>query len=116
MSIRTRCRGAGRKRSSQIVQSCVLSFFESLETRRLLSGTTIYVDQSATGANSGADWADAYTNLQTALSAAQADGPSASNPITINVAQGTYSPGGSSANTFQLINEVALNGGFPSGG
>jgi hypothetical protein len=89
---------------------------ESLEIRRLLSGVTIYVDQSATGTSTGADWADAYTNLQTALATAQADGPSATNPITIDVAQGTYSPGSAASNTFQLLSDVALYGGFASGG
>jgi hypothetical protein len=89
---------------------------EVLERRQLLSGITIYVDQSATGQNTGADWADAYTNLQAALTAAQAANPSPSNPIAINVAQGTYFPGNARSSTFQLISDVALYGGFPSGG
>ncbi|MGA2231471.1 MAG: right-handed parallel beta-helix repeat-containing protein [Tepidisphaeraceae bacterium] len=107
---------------------------EELESRRLLSAggaegspathfatipagnITIYVDQNATGGNTGADWADAYTSLQTALSAAGADSPSSNNTITINVAEGTYSPGSSPTNTFQLLDDVTLNGGYPTGG
>ena len=32
-----------------------------------LSGTTLYVNASATGANNGTSWTDAYTDLQDAL-------------------------------------------------
>jgi hypothetical protein len=87
---------------------------ETLEQRRLLTTTTLYVDQNATGANSGADWADAYTNLQYAFSTAKADGVSASNPVTIDVAQGTYKPSGGTGRfaTFQLLNGETLEGGF----
>jgi parallel beta-helix repeat protein/predicted outer membrane repeat protein len=70
---------------------------------------TVYVDSTATGANTGLDWADAYTSLQTALGAAVAG-------ETIDVAAGIYSPGNSAANTFQLVNGVAIYGGYAQGG
>ena len=84
-------------------------------------GTTIYVDDDATGANEGSSWADACQCLQDALAAAQyAD--------EIRVAQGTYKPdqkvmigrgglqiitsSGDRTATFQLINAVSLKGGY----
>ena len=71
---------------------------EVLEARQLLS-TTVYVDASATGANNGTSWANAYTNLQPALTSASAG-------ETIDVAQGTY------AGPFQLLDGVGIYGGF----
>jgi len=75
---------------------------------------TIYVDVDATGANSGSSWADAYNHLQDALTAAD--------PYDeIRVAEGTYKPDAKSSNpggsgnrtaTFQLINRVAIKGGY----
>jgi len=83
-----------------------------------LGQTTIYVDQAATGANSGASWTDAYTDFQSALDAA------ASGDI-INVGVGTYYPskditGNSSpANprsvTFFFDVDVEVHGGFVGG-
>ncbi|MCF7958618.1 MAG: hypothetical protein K9M57_09250 [Phycisphaerae bacterium] len=79
----------------------------------------IYVDPNALGANDGSSWPNAYTNLQDALAAAN----SMAKPVEIWVARGVYkpdqgagiSPGDRNA-TFQLISDVALYGGFPSGG
>ncbi|MEM7036967.1 MAG: T9SS type A sorting domain-containing protein [Bacteroidota bacterium] len=68
---------------------------------------TIYVNQSATGANNGTSWADAYVDLQDALS-------SAVSGDEIWVAQGTYYPtsGTSTSASFQMKNGVDLFGGF----
>jgi predicted outer membrane repeat protein len=72
-----------------------------------------YVDDTATGANNGLTWCDAYTRLQDAL---------AQSGITeIRIAQGVYcpdrtaaSPGGSGTRTatFTLKTGVAIRGGY----
>ena len=70
-----------------------------------------YVDASATGANNGSSWADAFTTLQSALTAAT-DGD------TIHVAQGTYKPttGTDRMAFFKLDDGRTLLGGYPNGG
>lgn len=72
----------------------------------------IYVDDSATGANNGSSWKDAYNFLQDALAAATSGSE-------IRVAQGTYKPDqgvgkirGDRTATFQLKNGVAVKGGY----
>jgi hypothetical protein len=67
----------------------------------------IYVSASATGANSGADWANAFVTLQGALAAAGSGDE-------IWVAAGSYTPGpaGNREATFQLKAGVAIYGGF----
>ncbi|MEQ6120781.1 T9SS type A sorting domain-containing protein [Reichenbachiella sp. MALMAid0571] len=66
----------------------------------------LYVDKSATGANDGSSWADAYTDLQTAL-------PLATGTKPIWVAAGTYTPHVSDRKgTFNIPNNVVLYGGF----
>jgi predicted outer membrane repeat protein len=66
----------------------------------------VYVNVSATGANNGSSWADAYTNLQVALD----DSPVGSQ---IWVAAGTYSPGTDSSDVFNVaIPGQEIYGGF----
>jgi len=72
----------------------------------------IYVSASVTGANDGASWASAYTDLQTALA-------NATNGQQIWVAAGTYYPdeGQGQTNddrtsTFALVSNVEVYGGF----
>jgi predicted outer membrane repeat protein len=70
---------------------------------------TIYVDQSAAGGDTGQDWPDAFTNLQSALAIAIPGD-------TIDVAQGDYSPGADPTDTFQLHDGVTVQGGFGASG
>lgn len=66
----------------------------------------IFVDVNATGNNNGTSWADAYTNLQSAIN---------NNPFKddIWVAQGVYTPSGNGRNsTFLISNKVDIYGGF----
>jgi len=68
----------------------------------------IYVDDDAAGANDGSSWADAFVDLQDALAVAEYGDE-------IRVGQGDYRPagaGGDRAATFQLVDGVALRGGF----
>lgn len=67
----------------------------------------LFVDEGAAGLNTGASWADAYTDLQDALSAAS-DGDQ------IWVAAGTYLPtsGSDRSASFVLASGVAVYGGF----
>jgi len=69
-----------------------------------------YVKWNAAGTNNGSSWDNAYTSLQSALSAAVAGSGD-----QIWVAAGTYSPGGATSSTFALKNGVALYGGFAGG-
>jgi predicted outer membrane repeat protein len=78
-------------------------------------GKIIYVDDSAIGANNGTTWADAYNYLQDAL----IDANTAEKPVEIRVARGIYKPeqgatinSGDQSATFQLINGVAIYGGY----
>ena len=79
-------------------------------------GDIIYVDADANGLNNGTSWLDAYDDLQDAfLGAANCD------CNQIRVAQQTYRPtdiNDTSARpiSFELVNNVALYGGFPPGG
>ena len=84
-----------------------------------ISGISIkrfYVDLSASGANNGSSWTNAFTDFQSALNlAASGD--------TVLVAKGTYKPSISiqpsptpRTRTFTLANGVVYYGGFPQGG
>ncbi len=69
--------------------------------------SVIYVDADAVGAGNGTSWNDAFPDVQTALGIA---GPN----DDLWVAEGVYFPtvGGDREATFQLLNGVALYGGF----
>lgn len=68
------------------------------------SAPAAYVDDTAGGANDGTSWGDAYIDLQEALNNISSG--------EIWVAAGSYKPGATRADTFQLKNNVALYGGF----
>ncbi|MCK4773648.1 MAG: FG-GAP repeat protein, partial [Candidatus Krumholzibacteria bacterium] len=79
--------------------------------RAVPQGPIVYVDAAATGLGNGSSWTDAFTDLQLALSMAQ----SCTCVTEIWIAGGTYKPttSGSDRNaTFQLMNGVAIYGGF----
>ncbi|MFZ4572631.1 MAG: IPT/TIG domain-containing protein, partial [Bacteroidales bacterium] len=67
----------------------------------------IYVNASATGANNGSSWTDAYTSLQTAIT-------SAFSSQQIWVAAGTYKPTATTDRTISFVMKegVAIYGGF----
>ena len=67
----------------------------------------LYVDAGAGGANTGAGWADAFTNLHAALALAQAGD-------TVWVAAGVYRPaaGADRDSSFRPASGVRLYGGF----
>lgn len=85
-----------------------------LEERIVLdaaAAAVIYVNvntHASAAQQTGADWAHAWNNLQSALTEAA----SASHPEQIWVAQGTYTPGISPTATFTLSNNVSIYGGF----
>jgi hypothetical protein len=76
-----------------------------------------YVDADANGANDGSSWADAFNYLQDALAAARSE----PNIEEIWVAEGVYRPDEESTHphgtgdreaTFELMNGVAIRGGY----
>ncbi len=76
-------------------------------SKQILTPHIHYVKWNATGANDGSSWTDAYTDLQSALSAA-------SSGDEIWVAAGTYKPTTTTDRTISFIlkNGVAVYGGF----
>ncbi|UCE60461.1 MAG: hypothetical protein JSU63_01680 [Phycisphaerales bacterium] len=75
----------------------------------------IYVDANATGQNTGQSWTSAYVDLQDALVLAAMAGGTIEE---IWVAAGTYTPtdpNGDPTISFELVDGVALYGGFAGG-
>ncbi len=77
----------------------------------------IYVDRAATGAKNGSSWANAFTNLQSALDFAATCPPG----TQLWVKRGTYLPttrfqlGNARSVTFMIPKGVAVYGGFAGG-
>jgi len=89
---------------------CVLFLFGTVQTTA--AGRVIYVDDDAVGTNDGSSWANAFNYLQDALTTVLSG-------YEIRVAEGVYTPDkgsgialGDRTATFQLINGVALMGGY----
>jgi len=78
-------------------------------------GSVLYVNETATGANNGLNWADAFTDLQSALNIAKCGAVA-----EIWVSEGTYTPTidpngfftTSPGATFRMQNNLAIYGGF----
>ena len=69
---------------------------------------TIYVDDSAAGANTGASWDDAFVKLYHALAIAEGGDE-------IRIGQGTYKPNDPNGNptaTFLLVSNLLVRGGY----
>jgi len=99
-----------RKQNLSICLMISLLFLGTTSTTAI--GKIIYVDADATGAKNGTSWPDAFKYLQDALVIAQSGDE-------IRVAQGLYRPDRGGGNmtgdreaTFQLINDVTINGGY----
>lgn len=65
-----------------------------------------YVNHAAAGSNTGVSWADAFTDLQSALSS------TCTTFTEIWVAQGLYKPGATILDTFKIHPGMSLYGGF----
>lgn len=79
-------------------------FFLFLSFGFVLNSQVVYVKSSASGANNGTSWNNAYTNLKTAIT-------NANSGDEIWVAKGTYNNG-----QISLKNNVTIYGGFPDVG
>jgi hypothetical protein len=91
---------------------CCLGFFAPQAAQaQCPTGNILYVNDDAGGSNDGTSWANAFTNLQSALF-------STCPGITeIWVAQGIYMPSDTArADAFIMKNNLAILGGFPNTG
>jgi hypothetical protein len=84
--------------------ACIAGFF-------LLAGpargqSIIYVKAGANG-TTGSDWPNAFGDLQSGINAAALLAPA-----QVWVASGMYKPGANSTDSFQVINQVSVIGGF----
>jgi len=91
----------------QFAKTLFLAVAVSLAVGRPAAAGTIFVKFNAAGANNGTSWANAYTDLRSAITAAVATDE-------IWVAAGTYKPTATTDRTmsFPLKNGVGIYGGF----
>ena len=82
----------------------ILSFLAIL-IATYASAAIIYVSETASGANNGTSWANAYNDLQDGLANSNAGDE-------IWVAAGVYYPGTTRSSSFVLLDDVKLYGGF----
>lgn len=82
----------------------LLSFIASLLTTHAFA-TRYYVNATASGTNNGLTWTNAFTSLQSAISASIAGDE-------VWVATGTYKPGTGRTASFVMKNGVNVYGGF----
>jgi hypothetical protein len=75
------------------------------------TSSIIYVDATAIGNNSGENWANAYSNLSSALTELNVCAPG----TTIRIAAGTYTAPLNTTFNFDKLNAV-IQGGYPNGG
>lgn len=87
------------------MKATALLFAWTILSASLLEAAVHRVDAKATGENNGSSWADAFPDLQLALSTAVAGDE-------IWVARGIYLPGNVRSASFTLKDGVALYGGF----
>lgn len=88
--------------------SVVAITFILIPAAATVEGQTVFVDAGATGADDGTSWANAYADLQNAITASVSGDQ-------IWVATGIYTPavaGSPTSSTFSIPDGVALYGGF----
>ncbi|MEM8898590.1 MAG: choice-of-anchor Q domain-containing protein, partial [Bacteroidota bacterium] len=97
--------------NARIVDAAIdMGAYEFLKEEEECSGARLYVNLTATGANNGSSWANAFVDLQDALATAGA----CEDIREIWVAEGSYKPTAfaNRATSFNLVNNVAVFGGF----
>jgi hypothetical protein len=100
---------------SVTVPGVVSRSLKAIELDNEPAPSVLFVDCQASGMNDGSNWTDAFGDLQAALKIAMY----APDVEEVRVAAGTYMPDGPLGDrtaTFELVNGVAIYGGFPSGG
>ncbi len=98
---------AEKATKSRLLFNASLLFAGMLLCSAPMSAATWFVNDNASGANTGTSWTDAFTDLQSALAAAGYGDQ-------IWVAAGTYKPTGGTDRTisFAMKNNLAIYGGF----
>lgn len=93
------------------LNSCGEAEDYSVNILPVIAATTgIYVDDTATGANDGSSWENAFTDLQDALALGGGN--------TIHIAEGTYYPTSSGLRgvAFEIPGNTRILGGYVNGG